>query len=825
MSSLPIEAIVPDLRQQLATNPLLLLQAPPGAGKSTILPIRLYQEPWLQGRKVLMLEPRRLAARSVASRMAHLIGEPLGQTIGFRVRFESQVTAATRIEVVTEGILTRKLQQDPALEDVGLIIFDEFHERSLHADLGLVLCRQVQELLRPDLRILVMSATLGAEHLSTTLGSAPVLTSQGRQHPIQHHYLPQDDPQAIVPNMTRAIRRAMSETQGDILAFLPGTPEILRTQTALEEAGLPARILPLYGDLPLRAQEQAILPDPQGARKVVLATSIAETSLTIEGVSVVIDSGWARQPRFDPRSGLTRLETVSVTRDAADQRAGRAGRLGPGTCYRLWAAAQQAQLVAQRVPEILQADLSPLALDLAQWGVDDATTLLWPTQPPAGALLQARNLLEQLGALHNNKISPLGLEIQRLPTHPRIAAMLLQGQRTGHAAIAADLAALIEERDPLPRTSGTDLQLRLDALRDARAGHRTPADHAALSRVEKLAKAWRRLLRQETNTKPTNHFTAGQLLATAYPDRVAKQEGPESLRYRLSNGRKASLPQHDSLAREPWLSIAQLDAGLQEGRIFLAAPLDPQDLQDRFENKPKLTWDTREGQLIARQETLLFGLPVTTQPMTDIPAQARLSVLCEAIRLSPDLLPWDETTRDWQARVLSLKTWRPQEPWPDVSDSTLLATLEDWLGPYLSPIRRKDDFSKLDFKAILSGLLPWPLPQQLDTLAPSHIEVPTGSSIRLTYHPDGSTPILAVRLQEVFGWMQSPTINEGRTKLLMHLLSPAYRPVQVTQDLANFWHSTYTDVRKDLRGRYPKHHWPEDPFTATPTRGPKRRNP
>jgi ATP-dependent helicase HrpB len=824
MLPLPIEAVVPELREQLSQCMTVLLEAPPGAGKSTLLPLRLLDAPWLQGRKIIMLEPRRLAARAVASRMAQLLGESVGETVGFRVRFESQISARTRIEVVTEGILTRKLQADPALEDVGLVIFDEFHERSLHADLGLVLCRQVQDILRDDLRILIMSATLATQQLAELLGDAPIITSAGRQYPIQHHYVSQDDPKAIAANMSRAVRRALAETTGDILAFLPGTGEIQRCQKMLEEAELSARVVPLYGDLNLKAQEQAILPDPHGRRKVVLATSIAETSLTIAGIQVVIDSGWARVPRFDPRSGLTRLETVQVTKDAADQRAGRAGRLGPGTCYRLWAQGQQGHLIDHREPEILQADLAPLALDLAQWGIEDAASLDWPTPPPPGALHQARLLLTQLGAVEGGKLSPRGQAIQRLPTHPRIAVLLLEGQHRGLVALAADIAALLEERDPLPREAGADLHLRIDALADWRAGRRHAGDSTALSRVERLAKSWRSLLRMEKNTQPPDHFAEGLLLASAYPDRVARQAAPNAPRYRLANGRQAALPPQDALDREAWLAIGLLDAGLQEGRIYLAAPLDPQDLRDRFSQRDLLSWDSREGLLVARRETLLFGLPVSAQPLQKVSETARMEILCAAVRETPTLLEWDEAARDWQARVMSLRAWRPEEGWPDVSDTALLDSLEDWLGPFLGPVKRKDDFARLKLVQMLPSRLPWELSQRLDLLAPSHVEVPTGSNIRVAYQLDGSAPILAVRLQEVFGWMQSPTVNEGRTRLLMHLLSPAYRPVQVTQDLASFWANTYADVRKDIRGRYPKHHWPEDPYKAEAVRGIKRKS-
>jgi ATP-dependent helicase HrpB len=827
MQNLPIEDIILELKEKLASNTTVVLQAPPGAGKSTLLPIRLLDEPFLAGRKIIMLEPRRLAAKTVAARLAAQLGEPLGKTVGYRIRFEKQVGADTRIEVVTEGILTRKLQQDPGLEDVGMVIFDEFHERSLHADLGLVLCRQSQALLREDLRILVMSATLNAEILAQTLGSelghAPVVRSEGRQYPVDIRYTPQDDPYQVASNVARVIRRAMGETEGDILAFLPGAGEINKTQELLLQSDLPVKVTPLYGDLDFRAQQEAILPDAHGRRKVVLATSIAETSLTIEGVHVVVDSGLTRQPRFDPRSGLSRLETVQITRDAADQRAGRAGRLGPGICYRLWTAAQHGQRIAHRVPEILQADLAPLALDLAQWGIHDPVELEWPTPPPASAFAQALSLLTQLGALANGKITQRGREILQLPTHPRLAVMLLEGQNHGIAELAADLAALVEERDPFGRNlqAGADLNLRLDALVAWRNGERTHADSGILSRIDRASKEWKRHLGGAGGRVAVDHFSAGMLLAHAYPERIGKQEAPRGSRYRLAAGRKAALPSNDALDREAWLAIADLDAGLQEGKIFLAAPFDPNDLKERFESREVVGWEN--GILVAKKEMHLFGLAVKSEPLKEISEETRSSLICDAIRETPGLLPWDESARQFQNRVLSLRTWQAEENWPDLTDEQLLASLEEWLAPFVKQVRKKDDFAKIDLVGLLQGLLPWPLPQQLDKLAPTHLEVPTGSNIRLEYFPDGSAPVLAVRLQEVFGWMETPTVNEGRTKVLMHLLSPAYRPCQVTMDLGGFWRTSYADVRKDLRGRYPKHHWPEDPLTAEPVRGVKKK--
>ncbi len=821
---LPIHEVTPARQAALASHPIVVLEAPPGAGKSTVLPLHLLEQPWLVGQKIVMLQPRRLAARAVAARLAASLGEDVGETVGYRVRFERKVGPGTRIEVLTEGLLTRLIQQDNALEGIGLLIFDEFHERSLHADLALVLARQVQEVLRDDLRILVMSATLDTTALSKLLGDAPVITSQGRQHPIELRYLPAAEGQRLEALVGNTIRKALREETGDVLTFLPGAAEITRVAATLAES-LPADILihPLYGDLPLMQQQTAILPDPQGRRKVVLATTIAETSLTIEGIRIVVDAGLARVPRFDLRSGLTRLETIQVTRDAADQRAGRAGRLGPGICYRLWSEGSHAFLQARRLPEILQADLCPLALELLNWGVTDMQGMGWPTPPPTGALSQAMELLDQLGALENGKISARGRALLRLPTHPRLAHMLTEGEALGLPGLACDIAAVLEERDPLPRDTGADLRLRLDALRLYRTRERGPGDVNTLRKLEQLSSAWRKILRCDPHNHHIDAHEPGQLLAAAYPERIAKRQPGATPAYKLSNGRRGSLQQHDALADEVWLAIGSMDAGIQDGRIDLASPVDPEDLKDLMRRQQVLTWDHQQGVLLAQEEQRIGGLLVAAKPQRQVRTEDCLPVICAAVRAEPGLLPWTEAIADWQARILSLRAWRPDEAWPDVSTEALLASLEAWLGPYLGPIKRRDDFRKLDLMGLLSGLLPWPLPQQLDQYAPSKVEVPTGSQIRLEYFADARPPILAVRLQEMFGQMDTPTVNQGRNPVLIHLLSPAYRPCAVTQDLRSFWVNGYPDTRKDLRGRYPKHSWPEDPFTAEAIRGAKKR--
>ncbi len=820
---LPITEIIDDTRRKLAEHNTLILQAPPGAGKSTWLPLQLLNEPWLGGKKIFMLEPRRLAAKTVAARLSSQLDEEPGETVGYRIRFENKTGKSTRLEILTEGILTRMLQQDGALEDAGLVIFDEFHERSLHADLALALCREVQSVLRPELRILIMSATLDGEKLSALLGNAPILTSKGRQYPVTFHYVGSDDQLPLPLQMARTIKRAMKENDGDVLAFFPGAGEISRTAEILEQENTGAMIYPLYGDMPLQQQQEAIQPDRHGLRKIVLATSIAETSLTIEGIKIVVDCGYSRVPRFDPGSGLTRLETIRVTKDAAEQRAGRAGRLGPGVCYRLWTEGFQHHLVPHRSPEILEADLAPLVLDLASWGTGDIHSLTWLTPPPSGTVLQAKELLRQLGALEGEKITARGKEMLRLPTHPRIAHLLTEARRSGHSALAADVAALLEERDPLPRDSGADLVLRIEVLRKWRNKEYVNVDRKRLERIERIAQQWRKLSGVPVDNSAPVHEDAGRLLAAAYPERIAKQEPGN--RFRLAGGRMARLKEHDSLAGEKWIAVAHLDAGMTgEGRIFLAAPLDPADIAHlAYENKT-LDWDSQKGELVARLEKKVGDIILESTPLKTVSTEERVAILVNAVKADGlALLEWTEAVNDWIARVASLRRWRPEESWPDTSREHLLATAEEWLAPYLENVKRRDDFRRLDLYTILSSSLAWAEQQRLEKLAPEKLPVPSGSLIRIKYSEDGSPPVLAVRLQEIFGMLETPSVNDGRTKLMVHLLSPAYRPVQVTQDLVSFWKNTYAEVRKELRVRYPKHYWPEDPYSAEAVRGVRRK--
>jgi ATP-dependent helicase HrpB len=828
--SYPVLDILTELKEKLTTSSINILQAPPGAGKSTVLPLQLMDEPWLQEKKVIMLEPRRLAARSVAARMATLLNESVGEQIGYRVRFDTKVSGKTRIEVVTEGILTRMIQSDNSLEDVGMLIFDEFHERSLHADLALALSLQMQQVLRDDLRILIMSATLDSAQLSSKLGNVPVITSLGRQHPVSLQYSTQESDQPIPPRMATAIRKAIAEEDGDVLAFLPGSGEIKRLEDLLREPSIGAVVYPLYGDLSFDKQQDAIMPRKDGLRKVVLSTSIAETSLTIEGIRIVIDSGLSRVPKFDPRSGLTRLETIRVTKDAADQRAGRAGRLGPGICYRLWTQGVHQNLQPQRKPEILEADLAPLMLELAQWGIRNPDELMWITTPPPGAVSQAKELLVQLEAIDGNGITPRGRAMLKIPTHPRIAHLLLESSnfKSGlydSVALACDIAAILEERDPLPREAGADLSLRVIHLRRWRSGEKTSGDRNSFQRIESLAANYRRIFQVKLDNAVVPDTAIGSLLMGAYPERIAQQQGKHNERYKLANGRMARLPDNDALTREPLLCVAHLDAGSGEGKIFLAAPLDQAELSRNARETEVVRWDDERGAVVAALEKRVGPLLIESKPLTTVDNEKRIGAVLHMIANKGLGVIGDVTTKEKiQARVLSLKHWRPNEAWPDVSDLNLIHTIDEWLTPFVNQISRRTELERLDWKALISSLLPWELQSRVDTLAPERIQVPSGSLISLIYSPLGLPPVMEVRLQEMFGLTETPTINEGRTRILLHLLSPGYKPVQVTQDLNSFWQTTYHEVRKELRMRYPRHHWPEDPWTAEAVRGAKRRN-
>lgn len=809
--------MLPSLSNTLRSRPNAVLVAPPGAGKTTRVPLALLNEPWLGGRRILMLEPRRLAARAAARFMAASLGEQVGETVGYRVRLDTRIGPKTRIEVITEGVLTRLLQADPALEGAGLVIFDEFHERSLHADLGLALCLQAQALLREDLRLLVMSATLEAEPVAALLGAAPILTSEGRSFPVQTRYSERRPAGRIEAVAAGAIMEALQREEGDLLVFLPGAGEIRRVQERLA-LGPGVRVAPLYGNLSQAAQDQALLPAPPGERKVVLSTAIAESSLTVEGVRVVIDAGLSRVPRFSPRTGMTRLETAPVSRASADQRRGRAGRLGPGVCYRLWTEQDDRQLAPRSTPEILEADLAPLALELAAWGAADPAELAWLDPPPAGALAQARELLTQLGALTaQGAITEHGRRMAELGLHPRLAHMALRAVPLGLGGLACELAALLSDRDifrggaPAP---DADLRLRVEALRGHPHGHEV--DPAACRRVRAEADHWQWALRIAP-ARGADSEASGLLLALAYPDRIALRRGGG--RFLLRGGRGAAFTGPQPLAEAPCLVAAELDDQGPESRIFLAAPVDPGDLErhfgDQIQQERLVAWDRTAQSVRARRRERLGALILREAPLTaPDPAETLAALLQGIAEEGLEMLPWSKAARQLQERLVFLH--RQDPAWPDASDQALTSTLAGWLGPHLGAMRSREDLQRLRLAEVFEAMVPWDRRRELDELAPTHIAVPSGSRLAIDYSDPGA-PVLAVRLQEMFGLHDTPRIARGRVPLTLHLLSPAQRPVQVTQDLASFWRGAYFEVRKDLRGRYPKHHWPEDPTTAVPT--------
>ena len=811
--NLPITAIIPDVKLQLLKQNTLLVQAPPGAGKSTILPLALMDEPYLQGKKIIVLEPRRLATRSVAYRMAELLGEEIGERIGYQIRFENRVKPSNKIIVVTEGILTRMLQSDNALEDIGLVIFDEFHERSIHADLSLALCRESQQVLRPDLRILIMSATLNAQAINEQL-QAPVLTSEGKQYPVDIFYAGDQD-ERLLPEITaRLVLESAKKHTGDILVFLPGEGEIRKTAELLKPDANTFAIHPLYGMLPQAQQFAAIMPNKGGKRKIVLATSIAETSLTIEGVKIVVDSGFSKMQRFDPKSGLSRLETIQIAKDSADQRAGRAGRLSAGVCYRMWTPATQARLKSHRVPEILEADLASLVLDLFVWGIQDINQLFWISQPPAAHVAQAMDVLVQIGAIENGKLTAHGKQIHQLACHPRIAHMLLLAPNLAAKQLACDVAAVLEERDPLGRDAGIDINLRVEALRRARQNTMLSK---GFSRIEKVAESYRRLLAIEANNEAYDVFETGLLLAYAYPERIACARLGNNAQFQLANGKIAAAGHKDDLAHEPWLAVANMDTRDGLGKIFLAAPLNPTDLRSLVKTVEVVTWDTRKGGLIASTDLRIGSIVLQSKPLAQVDKNVAVQAICKALQNEgKQLLDFDEQVTQLQNRILSLGVWNPEENWPNVSTENLLQNPALWLTPFLQDVKRIDDMKKIDLVQAILSMLPYEKQLELDRLAPAKMHVPSGSGIALMYFERGETPVLAVRLQEVFGLPDTPNINAGKTAVVLHLLSPGFKPVQVTSDLRSFWNNTYHEVKKELKRRYPKHAWPEDPWSEKP---------
>jgi ATP-dependent helicase HrpB len=839
MTALPIDAVLPAIRDALAREGGLVVQAPPGAGKTTRIPLALLGEAWLAGRRIVMLEPRRIAARLAAGRMAAMIGEEVGGTVGYRIRFDSRVGPRTRIEVVTEGVLTRMLRDDPSLASYGLVIFDEFHERSLHADLGLALALESRAALRPDLRLLVMSATLAAAPVARLLGGAPVVAAEGRAHPVETRWLGRP-PARLEDAVARAVLKALAEEPGDILVFLPGAAEIRRVEASLRDdpACADVRVLPLLGELPQMEQERALRPSAAGERKVVLATSIAETSLTIEGVRVVIDGGLMRRARFDAASGMGRLVTMPVSRAAADQRRGRAGRLGPGVCYRLWSEAEDRGLVPDTPPEILDADLAPLALDLAVWGTADPAQLSWLDPPPQAAWREARGLLARLGALDDGgRLTDHGRAMAALALHPRLAHMIARARDLGMAGLACDLAALLGERDLFRARGGardTDIRHRLATLRgNERPPPSFEIDRGALRRARAAADEWRRRLKVGAgkDDPPGDMNDAGILIALAYPDRIARRRTPPTsttgreagkLAYRLANGRGATFGGPDPLAREEWLALAEVGgvgAGA-DGRIFLAAPLTLAGIEEHFADQIRdeddVRWDDRSEAVVARRARRLGALVLEERPLADDASDAVRAAMIDGIRrLGLDVLPWTPETRALCRRVTFMAGLEGADAWPDMNEAALLAGLEGWLAPHLAGIARRAQLAGLDLDGALKGRIGWERLKRLDERAPTHLTVPSGSRIALDY--SGEVPALDVRIQEMFGLAETPRVAGGRVPVLLRLLSPARRPVQVTRDLAGFWANSYRAVRADLRGRYPKHPWPDDPLAAPPT--------
>ncbi|MES2762601.1 MAG: ATP-dependent helicase HrpB [Bacteroidota bacterium] len=836
-SPLPVTEIIPEVQQKLKENSTVIIGAPPGAGKSTLLPLCLFEESFLEGKKIIMLEPRRLAARSIAMRMAELLNEEVGQTVGYRIRFESRVSAQTKIEVVTEGILTRMLQSDNALEQVGLVIFDEFHERNLQADLALALCREAQQVLRPDLRLMIMSATLNIPQLQSLL-NAPVIESKGRQYPVEVIHTTDADEYVLPELVAQTIARAVKEHKGDVLAFLPGEGEIRKCEEILtrslsgpdsyRDEVQEFNIHPLYGMLPHNEQYAAIMPNRHGKRKIVLATSIAETSLTIEGISIVVDSGFGRRSRFDPASGLSRLETLRISKDAADQRAGRAGRLSAGVCYRMWTKATHERLAEHRIPEIMEADLCTLVLELSKWGTDDINKLCWLTLPPKNNLQQAYDTLQQIGAItpvtsrtsatdQNSstafKITEHGKQVHQLACHPRIAHMLLLAETSAMKILGCDIAGILEERDPLPKDSGIDLNLRIEALRRARSNN---AFTNKFKRIEKNAASYRKLLNLDADNSPVDPFETGLLLAYAYPERIASAKPGNNAQFQLANGKIAAAGHKDDLSHEAWLAVANMDLRDGLGKIFMAAPLNPKDLIHLVKEKQNISWDTRKGGLIALTELKIGSIVLKSTPVKNPDKELVLDAICHAIKLEGEsLLDLTDNFTQLQNRMSSLAHWNNDQQWPVTNTAHLLQTAKEWLGPYAKDIRKPEELKKLDLYECLLHSLSWEQQQLLEQLAPAKLEVPSGSKIRIEYFANGAQPVIAVRLQEVFGMNDTPTVNKGSIKTVLHLLSPGYKPVQVTTDLKSFWNNTYHEVKKELQRRYPKHAWPDDPWSAT----------
>ena len=865
-ASLPASQIAVGVNEALHTNSSLVVTAPPGAGKSTLLPLTILSSLG-EGEKILMLEPRRLAARQIAERMAQMLGEQVGETIGYRVRFESRVSKRTRIEVLTEGILTRMIVDDATLDGVSVVIFDEFHERSINSDLALALTRQAQQIIRPDLKIVIMSATIDASNICAAL-QAPLIESEGRMFPVELHYADEDtDPRDIAAAAASTTIEAYKKYEGDILVFLPGQAEIERCYELLSKSqhlnisggalvsSAPTTsqhlntstsqhlttttpqhltIHPLYGNLSPEDQRRAIAPSAPGERKIVIATPIAETSITIEGVRVVIDAGLCRQVVFDARTGLSHLETVRISMDMATQRMGRAGRVAEGVCYRLWTKASEHLMAEQRKPEIEEADLAPMVLDTAAFGESDAEALPWLTIPPRAGVFKAKELLTALGAIdENGNITSIGKRMATLPCHPRIARMILATTNlttsTPHhnnTSLACDIAALLEEKDPLSETGGTDLTLRLSALRAARSKKQP----GRWQRIAKIAAEYRRMAHTDEDNRDPAPTEAGLLVAYAYPERIAHSTNNIG-GYRLASGANVQLDAADQQSAHSWLAIASLySAPDTTGRVFLAAPIDPDDLEKEFVKEvDNIAWDTKQGCVVMQREQRIGKLTLSQKPIHDADKERLKGIVCEAMKKDGlTMMAWSEkAVEQVQRRVAQVAAWHPELALPDVSTEHLLGTAAEWLPFYLEEGGRVktsvQELRKLNLAEIIWNILPYEAQLEVDRLAPTHIEVPTGSHIRIDYRSGAEAPVLSVRLQECFGMERTPCVDDGRQPLLMELLSPGFKPVQLTQDLASFWQGTYFEVRKELRRRYPKHYWPENPLEAEAVRGVKRK--
>lgn len=834
MTDLPVDTILEKLSAALRDGTCAILQAPPGAGKTTRVPLFLLERRWLRGRRILMLEPRRLATRAAAARMAAQLGERVGETVGYRMRMESRVGPRTRIEVLTEGVLTRLLQRDPSLDGVGLVIFDEFHGRSLAADLALALCLDVRGVFNDSLRLLAMSATPDGQRLSQIMNRAPVLVCRGKQYAVETFYIGTGREPTLARNMAATIRSAIRRYPGSILAFLPGVSEIRKVTELLNtwDLGPACRVVPLYGNLTRSRQQQAIEPPPAGRRKIVLATDIAETSLTIKGIGVVVDGGYRRAPLFDVASGMTRLTTLPVSLASADQRRGRAGRLGPGVCLRMWDQSRHHLLAPHNRPEILETDLAPLALELAAWGVTDTRHLKWLDPPPEAGLTKARQLLAELGAVSfedsgPGRVTAHGRQMAELAVHPRLSHMLLMAREAGAGVMACRLAAVLGERDFIrfpPGNYDADLQLRLDVLEAFGTGRRFEEGDFAID-----SPACRRILRtadlfeKRLNIKrPASiRSDAGRLLAWAYPDRIARRRGGSRRHYLMANGRGACFNGYEPLCTQAYLVVAALDGDRREARIFLAAGYHETDLVDQYAHRVtetvQVAWDSATKAVNTVRLRKFGALTLERTRVERAPRHHLLAAMAAGIRQQGiGCLPWTGTLRSWQARVLFLRRISGNGGvWPDVSDRTLLDTLERWLGPHLDGITRLKQLDGIDLKGALHNLLDWQGRGLLDDLAPTHLRVPSGARIPIDYSVD--PPVVSARIQQMFGARQTPAIAGGRQLLVIHLLSPAGRPMQITTDLAGFWGSSYHDVKKALRGRYPKHHWPDDPLKAVPT--------